>query len=118
SAIAQEISIPAGQSVLSYYYWIGSGDLCGYDTGYIYVDGDLLKEHDLCENTNTLGWVRGTVNLSAYTNRTVLLEFVVETDDSLNSNLFIDDVALGSNLAAAAQPEPDAVPADATASKD
>ena len=110
SILSQQVTIPAGQTVFSYYYWIGSSDTCGYDYGYIYVEGVRVKEIQLCESTSTGGWVRGTANLSAYAGQTVILEFVVETDGSVNSNLFIDDVALGSSLAAATEPEPTGVP--------
>lgn len=115
SILSQQVTIPAGQTVFSYYYWIGSSDTCGYDYGYIYVEGVRVKEILLCESTSTGGWVRGTANLSAYSGQTVILEFVVETDGSVNSNLFIDDVALGSSLAAATEPEPTGVPVGAAA---
>ena len=44
--------------------------------------------------TNTGGWVTHSVNLSAYAGQTVALQIRVETDSSLNSNLFVDDVAM------------------------
>jgi hypothetical protein len=99
------VTIAPGQTVLSYYYWIGSEDICGYDFAGVFVKGNLVKSYDLCESNNTGGWVRGTASVSAYVGQSVLLEFVVETDGSGNSNLFVDDVALGASLAAD-QPEP------------
>lgn len=106
SILGQEVTVQPGQTVLSYYYWIGSEDDCGYDFGDIYVDGDFLTGHDLCQSTSTGKWVRGTADLSAYLGQKVLLEFVVTTDGSANSNFFLDDVALGGSAGAgAAEPE-------------
>ncbi|MCA9867615.1 MAG: trypsin-like serine protease [Anaerolineae bacterium] len=100
SILGQEVTVQPGQTVLSYYYWIGSEDDCGYDFGDIYVDTNFLKGYDLCQSTSTGQWVRGTADLSAYLGQKVLLEFVVTTDGSANSNFFLDDVALGGSLAA------------------
>lgn len=106
STISQKVTVQPGQAVLSYYYFIGSEDSCGYDFATVYVDGDSLVGHDLCANTATGKWVRGTANLSAYVGRKVLLEFEVTTDGGGNSNFFLDDVGLGSSLAAGvAEPE-------------
>jgi hypothetical protein len=41
-------------------------------------------------------WVERSVDLSVFTGQTVDLVFQVETDSSLNSNWFIDDVSLKS----------------------
>ncbi len=35
------------------------------------------------------------LDLSAYAGQNLVLEFVIETDSSLNSNFFIDDVSFG-----------------------
>ncbi|MBP6785999.1 MAG: trypsin-like serine protease [Candidatus Promineofilum sp.] len=106
STLGQEVTVQPGQTVLSYYYWIGSADDCGYDFADIYVDGDPVAGYDLCQTTNTGMWLRGTADLSAYLGRKVLLEFEVTTDGGDNSNFFLDDVALGSSLAAGvAEPE-------------
>lgn len=110
SIISQQVTIQPGQTVLSYYYWIGSEDTCGYDFGGVFVNGTAVVVYDLCDDTSTGGWVRGTHDLAAYAGQSILLEFIVETDDSLNSNLFIDDVALGASLAAD-EPEPARQPA-------
>ena len=52
--------------------------------------------YDLCDTNDTSGWVRQTVDLSAYAGQTIQLQFRAETDSSENSNWFVDDVALGS----------------------
>ncbi len=106
SVLSQQVTLAPGQTVLSYYYWIGSEDICGFDFAGVFVKGNLVKSYDLCDSTDTGGWVRGTANVSAYVGQRVLLEFVVETDGSGNSNFFLDDVALGPSLTAD-QPAPD-----------
>lgn len=106
SVLSQQVTLAPGQTVLSYYYWIGSEDICGFDFAGVFVKGNLVKSYDLCDSTDTGGWVRGTANVSAYVGQRVLLEFVVETDGSGNSNFFLDDVALGASLTAD-QPAPD-----------
>jgi hypothetical protein len=99
SYIRQSVTIPAGASVLSYWAWIASADACGYDFGGVLVNSTVVNQFNLCSSTATGGWVRRTVNLSAYVGQTVALQLRVETDDSLNSNLFIDDVSLTNAVA-------------------
>jgi len=94
SYIRQNVAIPTNASILSYWAWIASEDMCGYDFGGVIVNSTVASVFDLCTNTSTGGWVRRTVNLGAYAGQTVALQLRVETDGSLNSNLFIDDVSL------------------------
>jgi hypothetical protein len=44
--------------------------------------------------------VTHSINLSAYAGQLVTLQIRVETDSSINSNLFIDDVSLQSSASA------------------
>ncbi len=116
SSLSQKVTIQPGRTVLSYYYWIGSTDDCGYDFGSVQVNGQVRVSHDLCVDASTSGWVRGTVDLSTYAGQSVTLAFVVTTDGSANSNFFLDDVALGGSAGAA---EPERGPAmDASAAKE
>ena len=93
SYIQQQIVVPACAPYLSYYHWIASGDVCGFDFGGVIVNGKVVDVYTLCEDTSTGGWVKHVVNLSAYSGQSVSLQIRAETDDSLNSNLFVDDVA-------------------------
>ena len=93
STIAQSVTVPSGSPYLGYWHWIGSEDYCGYDYGYVRVNGTALETLNLCTNEDTSGWVHRVVNLSAYSGTSVNLQFQVVTDSSLNSNWFIDDVA-------------------------
>lgn len=119
SALIQSVTVPSGASTLSFWYWIASqdtvcdasGDLGGV---IVHIGGtyEVVDAFVLCDATNTGGWVRRTVDLSAYVGQTVDLDIRAETNASLNSNLFIDDVVLGSALLAPdpALPEPGALP--------
>ena len=96
SVISQQVTIPTGNPNLTFWYWIASQDICGYDFGGVMIDLDsVVDAFHLCYDENTGGWVQRTVNLSAYAGQTVELDIVATTDGSLNSNLWVDDVALG-----------------------
>ena len=94
SYVRQTVTIPAGASILSFWAWIASEDSCGFDFGGVMVNAAVANQFDLCAGTSTGGWARRTVNLGVYAGQSVALQIRVETDGSLNSNLFVDDVAL------------------------
>ena len=94
SYISQTVPIPTDAPVLSFWYWIGSDDACGYDQGWVQVDDTTVLTLSLCYDNNTSSWTRQLVDLGAYAAMTVSLQIRVETDDSLYSNLYIDDVTL------------------------
>jgi hypothetical protein len=100
--------VSAQRPYLVYWHWIASEDDCGYDFGGVVINESVVVEgYELCNAKNTNGWLRRAVNLSAYAGQTVWVEIRAETDDSLNSNLFVDDVSLEPNLmAASAEPPP------------
>lgn len=106
SYVRQNVTIAAGASVLSYWVWIRSEDICGYDYGGVLVNSTVVNRFNLCSSSATSGWVRRTVSLGAYVGQTVALQLRVETDGSLYSNLFIDDVSLVSAAEVFNQPEP------------
>jgi len=82
-------------TTLRLWYWIGSQEAyCGYDYGYVKINGTPIYTWNLCASTNTGGWVMRNLNLAAYTGQTVTLSIQAITDVSINSNLFIDDVSL------------------------
>lgn len=110
SYVRQSVTIPAGAPILSFWVWIGSQDVCGYDFGGVLINSTVVNQFNLCSSTATGGWVRRTVNLSAYVGQTVALQLRVETDASVNSNLFIDDVSLTNAVADVNLPVPMAGP--------
>jgi hypothetical protein len=106
SLVAQEITVQSGNPYLVFWYWIASADYCGYDFGGVVVNFDTVADvFQLCEATNTGGWVQRAVDLSDYAGQTIVFDIRAETDGSLNSNLFIDDVSFAASPQAAA-PEP------------
>jgi hypothetical protein len=98
SYIYQVVTIPSSSPYLDFYYWIASADYCGYDYGYVKVNGSNIATFNLCSNYNTNGWVYRYINMSSYAGQQVTLYFYSTTDSSLNSNWFIDDVDLYSGL--------------------
>lgn len=116
--VRQTVTIPAGASTLSFWAWIASEDYCGYDFGGVMVNNTVVNAFNLCTSTSTSGWVRRTVNLAAYAGQSVALQIRAETDSSLNSNLFIDDVALTNAASAIARPAPRFTPELTTATKE
>jgi len=95
--IQQQVLIPASYPYLSYWQWIASEDLCGYDFGKVLINNTMVDEYDLCSNNNTDGWVQHVVNLSAYGGTTVNLQIRAECDATLNSNLFVDLLTFEAN---------------------
>jgi hypothetical protein len=105
--IQQSVTVPAATPYLSYWHWIDSVDACGYDFGSVQVNGTTVHSYDLCSATETGGWVRHVVNLGAYSGQMISLRIRATTDESLVSNLFVDDVAFQASASApAAQPVP------------
>jgi len=95
SYVQQQVTISAGAPYLVYWHWIDSTDLCGYDVGGVIVNSsDVVDVYDLCATTATGGWVSHSVNLSAYVGQSITLEIRAETDSSIISSLFVDDVSL------------------------
>ncbi len=97
STLSQEVTIPFDAPFLSFYYQIDSIDGCGFDFATIYVNGVSVAFSDLCLATATTGWTRSMIDLSLYAGETVMLEFMVSTDSSYYSSLFIDDVTFSSD---------------------
>jgi hypothetical protein len=102
SYIRQQVTVPSSAPYLTYWHWIQSDDLCGYDFGGVMInDSTVVDVYNLCSSANTGGWVKHSVNLGAYAGQTVWLQIRSETDGSLNSNLFVDDVTFQSSAALA-----------------
>jgi len=93
SYIEQQVTVPATTHYLAYWHWISSEDVCGWDFGGVIINASVVDVYDLCQSTNTGGWVKHVVDLSAYGGQSVSLQIRAETDSSLNSNLFVDDVS-------------------------
>jgi inhibitor of cysteine peptidase len=103
SYVQQQVTIASSTPYLVYWHWIASEDICDYDIAVVLINGLVVDIYTLCNTTNTGGWVTHSVNLSAYTGQSVTLQIRIETDSSINSNLFIDDVSLQSSASALGQ---------------
>ena len=101
SVLSQAVTVPGNQRFLTYFHWIASEDYCGYDFGGVLVNGQLYESFDLCTANEMPGWGMRSVDLAAFVGQHVMLEFVVTTDGSLNSNWFIDDVAFAASAVSA-----------------
>ena len=97
SYIEQTVTVPAGAPYLTFWHWIASNDACGKDFAGVLVNGIVADVYDLCTGENTSGWQKHAADLSAYTEQTVTVQIRVETDESLNSSLFVDDVSFQSS---------------------
>jgi hypothetical protein len=97
SYIAQQIRVPSDQPYLTYWHWISSDESgCNWDYGKVMVNEAVVDAYGLCLSTNTGGWVPYSVNLGAYAGQVVSVQIRAETDSSINSNLFVDDVSFRS----------------------
>ncbi len=94
SVLSQQIKVPETAQTLSFWHWIGSDDLCGYDTAGVFLGTQNLKGYDLCTSHNTNGWMQDTVNISGYRGQTLDLIFKVVTDEGYTSNFYVDDVVI------------------------
>ena len=118
SVIWQDATIPIGDPTLRFYHWDASEDECGNDYGYVYINGGYPYAYwQLCSDKNTYGWVGKSVNLSAYAGQTVEIAIAASTNGSLNSNLFVDDVTLGSTSLADPSVQAEPLVLDGTAGK-
>jgi hypothetical protein len=107
TAIQQQVAVARSKPYLSYWHWIASADVCNYDKATVSVDPNgfdpvVVDTLNLCSSSETGGWKRRTIDLRAYVGQTIYLIFSAETDRSLNSNWFIDDVAFVASRVAVA----------------
>jgi serine protease len=97
SYIEQTITVPAGAPYFTFWHWISSKDVCGFDFAGVVVNGNEVADvYDLCVDNNTSGWQKHAADLSAYVGQSVAVQIRVETDELLNSSLFVDDVSFES----------------------
>lgn len=93
SYIEQELTIPSNAPYFTYWSWIvSSEDNCGNDVGKVLLNGNVVATYELCSSNNTNGWQARSVDLSDFAGQTVPIQIRVQTNDSIFSNLFIDDI--------------------------
>jgi len=97
--VQQQIVVPAGAN-LTYWWFLSSRE--GFSAPHDYLTvrvyttgGTLLATLRSHSNLNTRNvWTQDTVSLLAYAGKTVILRFAGQTDGSLSSAFFIDDVSV------------------------
>lgn len=91
------VVVPFDKPYLSYWYWIRSTETnCSADAGGVVLvqDPSVQTRHSLCATTQTDGWVRTSLNLTAYAGQTVevlVLAGTFDTDEP-DSIIYIDDI--------------------------
>ncbi len=105
SQLSQTTRVPAVNPTLTFYYQIRSTDSCGNDEAIVLVDEVAAASFALCAAQQTDEWASSTISLATVADRTVTVSFYVETDASLASSFFVDDVLLeGAATTATATP--------------
>lgn len=91
SYIEQQVFVSSNLPYLSYWYRIIPSDSCVNGLGMVIVNSGVVAAHNLCNATGE--WLQGVINLSAYAEQSVLIQFRGETDAFTNSDLFLDHIA-------------------------
>jgi len=120
SSISQSVAIPVGRSVLHYWFYSESVDTCTFDYFRVFVGGTAVLSETLCSLNATNAWIHRPVDLSAYAGTTQTIRFMVSTDASLNSNVFLDDISFETSTAlssSAVNGSSDPLPVDGSATE-
>jgi M6 family metalloprotease-like protein len=92
SVIQQQVTVTAGAPYLEFYQKTDSDEgNCTHDHAYVAINGLDEYTRGLCGTDSA--WFRSVIDLSDYIGTTITLEFRVETDASVSSSWFVDDVA-------------------------
>ncbi len=117
SHIQQLVTVSSANPYMAFWHWIVSEDFCGYDFGYIRINGVAIATYNLCTSNNTGNWVKVVLNLTSYAGQSVTLQAQGTTDESLNSNWFLDDFAFQTTPDIGDSPPPTYVPTGLTKTK-
>jgi hypothetical protein len=102
STLSQSVNVPASVPpfYLRYYYQVRSSEtICDpqnwADAALIYINNVSQGGYVLCTSSHGTQWVFGglNVNLASYAGQTINVRFEVQTDSSLSSSFFLDDVS-------------------------
>lgn len=95
AAIQQTFQVPPNAHAFTYWRRIVSSDtFCAaeYDSATIWInDSEALDSFNLCTGTAEAGWVKQSVDISAYRGEQITLKFEAITDSELVSSLYLDD---------------------------
>jgi hypothetical protein len=101
SIISQDLTMTYGLKYLHFWYYIDSVEWCGwyYDYALVAVNKTVLKDYELCGTKRSHGWVHQVINLSAYANQPITLDFYSYTDYSNSSYWLLDDILITTSSA-------------------
>ncbi|MEA3440317.1 MAG: hypothetical protein U9R58_08545 [Chloroflexota bacterium] len=98
SYISQQVVVPNGQYMLSYWHYIDSQEtycpeFTRYDYVSIQINGDEVDFYDLCDDGSVVNrtWVNYRVNLFGYQGQNVSLKVYYLNDATIVSDFFVDD---------------------------
>jgi hypothetical protein len=100
SSFYQQLAVPAGGGMLSFWHWDCSTDTITFDWQDAYItdsNGNILQTiiHQ-CDNAHA--WVKETVNMTPYAGQTVRIKFRVHQDGAGDlTGMYVDDVVLTHN---------------------
>jgi hypothetical protein len=94
SSIVQTIAIPAGRSVLHYWFASVSVDSCNKDFFKVFAGTTELNSETLCADYQTAGWVHRTLDLSPFAGTIQTLKFLAVTDSGGISSVMLDNISL------------------------
>ena len=99
SKLAQTFTVPASHPFLSLYLMTYSDEVkCFYDRATFLIDDQTVAYANLCREYNFYPWVRGYVNLDGFAGKQITFSVRVETDGTLPSSLFLDDLTFESGV--------------------
>lgn len=94
--LQQSVTVPSNAPFLRLYYMVASGEKCGmrYDIAQVTIDGVTVPNGDieLCKRTASSAWKAMTIDLRARAGQTVTFDVRVNTDESIVSSFWVDDV--------------------------
>lgn len=95
--------LPANQTTyLHLHYQIISSEqpnefgICDRDVVNLWMNNILVQQAQICEQTQTNGWTKASIDLTPFAGQWVTLEFEMRTDFQNISHFFIEDVSFQS----------------------
>jgi hypothetical protein len=77
------------------YYSQSAEPTCGVDTAGVYVNGILVDgSFPLCAGQSSMAWSERTISLAAFRGQQISIEFRLTHNETLNSNLYLDNIEL------------------------
>jgi hypothetical protein len=100
AAIEQTVFIDPAAPYLSYWYWFDWPMSCQGATGAVAtvsLGGSIIEQTDVCEQTDTGGWVQRVLDVNGFAGQSLVLRFQLVTEANSYANVYLDDVAFQSS---------------------